>query len=315
MQVIADRAARAVRKHGAHLVHQRLGLLVAADLAPMGVELAGHAEERNAERIDIAGAQREMLVAPAGGRQALKFEVGVIVGIVLAQAAPHVARVEEQRHFRIVLLHGIADAGEVVLDRLRGENVAVARVRPVEPERLHLGLGRRRDGRQLERDVHEDAVGIGIVDHHLLGLRHEVVEIGRRVVEEGPACAIAGFRPEHRQRAVRRNRPPLRVLEGGKLIPGGGEVDRGIDAHGMQRIDLRAEQVERQMRMHLSDLGRMIAHAVMALGKHRDAVDIGVLEGLAEGLGVEARADAGDRGVGVEIEMDLAETHKSSLVF
>ena len=104
------------------------------------------------------------------------------------------------------------------------------------------------------------------------------------------------------------------MLEGGKLVPGGGEIDRGIDADGMQRIDLRAQQVERQMRMHLADLGRMVADAVMALGEHRDAVDIGVLEGLAEGLGVEARADAGDRGVGVEIEMDLAETHKSSLL-
>ena len=105
MQVVADRAARALREHGAAFVEERLRLLVAADLAPQVVELAGHAEERDAERIDVAGADREMLVAPEGGRQRFDLEVGEIFEDVAAAAAD-MTEIEEERHLRIVLAHG-----------------------------------------------------------------------------------------------------------------------------------------------------------------------------------------------------------------
>ena len=64
MQMIADRAARALREHRAAFVDERLRLLVAADLAPEMVELAGHAEELDAERVDIAGADAENARSP-----------------------------------------------------------------------------------------------------------------------------------------------------------------------------------------------------------------------------------------------------------
>ena len=236
--------------------------------------------------------------------------MGVEVGVVLAQAAAHVAGVEEERHLRVVLAHGVAHAGEVVLHRLGGEGRAVALVGPVEPLRLHLGLGRRGDRRELERDVHEDPVGVGIGAHHLLGLGAEIVEIGGREVEEGPADAVAVLGAEHRQRPVGRDGAPLGVLEGGELVPGGGEIDRRVDAHGVQRVDLGAQKVELQVRVHLADRGGVVGDAVVALGEDGDAVHVGVLERLGEGLRVEPRANAGDQRAGVEIQMDLAKAHR-----
>ncbi len=59
MKMVADRAARALRQHGAALIDHGVRLLVAADLAPMEMELAAHAEEGHAERIGIAGRKRK----------------------------------------------------------------------------------------------------------------------------------------------------------------------------------------------------------------------------------------------------------------
>src|SRR5262245_24783629 len=109
MEVIADRAARALRQHDAALVKQRLGFLVSADFAPVIVKLSGHAEVGNAERLEIAGAHREVLVAPAGGRQRLDFEMTEETEHVVP-AAPDVTVVEEERSLRIVLPHRLADA-------------------------------------------------------------------------------------------------------------------------------------------------------------------------------------------------------------
>ena len=53
--MIADRALGALREHRAALVEQGVGLLVAADLAPEVVELAGHAEELDAKRSRRSG--------------------------------------------------------------------------------------------------------------------------------------------------------------------------------------------------------------------------------------------------------------------
>ena len=108
MQMIADRASGALREHGAALVEQRFRLLVAADLAPQMVELAGHAEELDAQRIDVAGADRKMLVAPEGGRQRFDLEMAEIFQNVAA-AAPDMTEIEEQRTLGIALARCLAD--------------------------------------------------------------------------------------------------------------------------------------------------------------------------------------------------------------
>ena len=103
----------ALREHRAALVEERLRLLVAADLAPEVVELSGHAEERDAERVDVAGAHRKVLVAPEGGRQRLDLEVREVFEDV-APAAADMAEIEEERHLRVVLADGAADPIEEV---------------------------------------------------------------------------------------------------------------------------------------------------------------------------------------------------------
>ena len=62
------------------------------------------------------------------------------------------------------------------------------------------------------------------------------------------------------------------------------------------------------MRMHLSDLGRMIAVAVMAFGEQRDRINVSDLERLLKAPLVELFADPGDQAAGVEIEVNLTET-------
>ena len=82
---------------------------------------------------------------------------------------------------------------------------------------------------------------------------------------------------------------------------------------GVQRVDLRAEEVEVEMGMLLADLGRMVRPAVMALREDGDRIDIGLGKCLGRSFfGVEARADAGNPLGGVEVEMDLPVTHGMS---
>ena len=77
----------------------------------------------------------------------------------------------------------------------------------------------------------------------------------------------------------------------------------------MRGVNLAAQQIEIQAGMHLAHIGRVIAVAVMAFCKHGNAGDMGGFEGLPKRLGVKARTDAGDAAIGVEVEVDLAETH------
>src|ERR1700729_716268 len=114
--MVTDRNPRALREHGANLVDQRLRVLVAADLAPMRMELSSHAQKGNAKRIDVPGAEREMLIPPTCGRQALDFQMRVEVRVVGAKSPPHVTRVEEKRHLWVVLADRVPHPDEIVLD-------------------------------------------------------------------------------------------------------------------------------------------------------------------------------------------------------
>src|SRR5581483_1823686 len=139
VQVVAGRAGGALREHRSALVEERLGRLVAADLAPDMVELPGHAEKGNTERLDVAGADREMLVTPEGGRQGFDLKVRKVLEDVAAAAAD-VTEIEEERHLGVVPAHGAADSLEEIDLRRLGELQAVIRIGPVETLRLHLGL-------------------------------------------------------------------------------------------------------------------------------------------------------------------------------
>src|SRR5690606_36473338 len=101
---------------------------------------------------------------------------------------------------------------------------------------------------------------------------------------------------------------PLRPREGHQFVEAGAEVDGATHVDLATRLDLPREQVGLEMRVHGSDLSRVVAVAVMALGKERDRVDVPDLERLLETPLVEPGADPGDQAAGVEVEVNLAET-------
>ena len=56
----------------------------------------------------------------------------------------------------------------------------------------------------------------------------------------------------------------------------------------MQRVDLRAEEIEVEIRVLLAHLGRVVGDAVVALGEYGDRIDVGVGEGFRERFRFEA---------------------------
>jgi hypothetical protein len=71
-------------------------------------------------------------------------------------------------------------------------------------------------------------------------------------------------------------------------------------------VDLRAEKIERQMRMSFADLSVVVGPAVMALGKDVDRVDGRVLQDRRKPVGIEIRPDLCDVFRGVKIDVNLA---------
>ena len=100
--------------------------------------------------------------------------------------------------------------------------------------------------------------------------------------------------------------PPLGMARGGVLLPANRGVERGADTVVVERGNLFAEQVAPTERGVLaSGLRRVITHAVVALGREGDAVDVGIGQGAGEGIGVELARHVGDERGGVEVQMDL----------
>ncbi len=74
---------------------------------------------------------------------------------------------------------------------------------------------------------------------------------------------------------------------------------------------MRAGEVETQAGVHHAHRGRVIAVAVMAFGEDRHAVDMGILERLAE-LAASKREPMPGIRPSVKVEMNLAEAHDAS---
>ncbi len=186
MEVIADRAFCPLRDHGAAFVEQRVGLLVAADFAPEIMEFAGHAEKIYAEFVDIAGADREMLIAPEGGRQRFDLEVAEIFEDVAAAAAD-MAESEEYPAIGIALERRGTDALEELDLRLLGELHLIDRIGPVEAARFSFFCAQALTvtfEAQMSMKM-PSFTGNKLV--HLLDLPAEIVEIGRVEIHPGPA--------------------------------------------------------------------------------------------------------------------------------
>ena len=91
------------------------------------------------------------------------------------------------------------------------------------------------------------------------------------------------------------------------LIVSGSQVDRYPDSAGVRRVDLGAQQVEAEVRMHCTDPGGVVAPAVVAAGEAGDGVHMRLPERLRPFVGAESGADPRNRFRSMEIKVNLAE--------
>ena len=99
MQLVTHTALGSVGQHGGAFVAERVRMLVAAELAPCGVELSCHSQELEGQVACVFRRGREMVVAPTSCRQGLQLEVAEI-GQNIMPTAGNVAAVVEDRHVR-----------------------------------------------------------------------------------------------------------------------------------------------------------------------------------------------------------------------
>ena len=272
------------------------------------MKLARHAKVVHPHLFDISGRQGKVIITPAGCGQAFQFKMGIVIAVVITQSPSDMAGIEKQGHMGAVFANGGRYPVEIILDGQCGEPVAIAGIGPVHPERCHLRFGGFRYGRQLKRDVHEDAVRIGKTLHDLFGLGTKIIEVWGRIVQIGPT-RIAGSARDMRQAAIGRHRAPFGVRARSKLVPCRGQIDHGVDALGVQRVDLCPQQIKGQARVHLADIGRVIAVPMVALCEHRHAIHMRRLVSRAKHGRVKGRSDLGDQPGCVKVEVNLAKTH------
>ena len=119
-------------------------------------------------------------------------------------------------------------------------------------------------------DVEEDAVGLREEAARLADLVAQDAEVWRSEAEQ----MVAGHRrrklAEAERRAVFVSAQPLRVQPRQPFVESGGEIDWRGDADFLRRLDLRAQQVELERRVHRAGLRRMVGPAVVALGEEGD---------------------------------------------
>ena len=94
--------------------------------------------------------------------------------------------------------------------------------------------------------------------------------------------------------SVETNFPPLRMFVRGDVVESGRKIDRRVDVDLLACVELRPQQVEIKMWMHLPHRGRVVAPAVVTLGKKRDRIDVCLLQRALPMLLVETCTDARD---------------------
>ena len=183
----------------------------------------------------------------------------------------------------------------------------------VQPALGHAGQRPRRDARLIPAHVQEEAVHRGVAAQHLLDQLGQVVLVGAGHVQDLPAGVErlgrlrgrVGWQALHPP-AVRIDGQPLRMLVGRVLVHLRRQVDRRADAAPVQRIDLRAGQVQvgRQRGVAARVRGAEVGVAVVAESEHGHAVDARLGESLGEGVRVEVAGHVRDVWAGVEVQMD-----------
>ncbi len=157
-------------------------------------------------------------------------------------------------------------------------------------------------------DVEKQAVDVVAEEvEDLLGLLHDVVEVGRGEVHLPPA---GGQRPGAAAVALLIDLDPFGVLGRHVLVQSDGDVDRRLDVSLVAGFELLGEQIAGQVRVPGREPRIMVDQAVVAAREERHRIDVRPLEGIDEFVGPELAAIPGLLR-GMEVEVDLAETKRA----
>ena len=252
MEQVAHAQGHPLTEDLAALVLERRVWLEAGVVPPALEEASGVAEGRQAQRPYEAGHIGEVGVAPAAGRQ--RFDLDVAQEPLLHVQVGLGPRVEPDAQVVPPVAGRLDHAGEALhvgQRHLARVAVTVGGRSRVQAALRHAGQRPRRDARLIPAHVQEEAVHRGVAAQHLLDQLGQVVLVGAGHVQNLPAGVErlgrlrgrVGWQALHPP-AVRIDGQPLRVLVGRVLVHLSRQVDRRADAAPVQRIDLRAGQVQ-----------------------------------------------------------------------
>ena len=175
MHLIAYRAFRTASHAKCFFITECVGMLVSTELAPMGVELTGHAEIFHIEIASISRGQGEMVVSPTACRKRLKLKMSIHVSKVTSSAS-YMTAVVEHRKSGLVLVNSLANTASVIciisLTQL-ADICFIVRVLALSKKCVYAVLAI--TGANAD-DIKEDSVAIVFL-YHFLDLCDKVVEI------------------------------------------------------------------------------------------------------------------------------------------
>ena len=312
--LIAHAALRAVHRHGERFIFERVGILIAAKLAPAGMEFARHAQILLGIAAHEAGARRHFVIAAPCGGQILHLEMRLAVQIF--RTIDLRAAVEEDRGLGVLFAQYAPALSHEMQMRAAVVFLRVALVVRIHARRLHAGQAVRAvAGPVEEHDVVEQAVQIGVAVAHLarnvidmlcvIAAQAQMIPCagGARIV--GAGVRIGAVVALH---AVFIAHAPFGMPFRIQHRPARRDIDGRGHTDFMRGLDHRAGEIEAGLhrgvlRAHARGI---VAIAVMALGEHSDRVDVSFLQrGLKLRL-VKPAPHAGNMRRRMKIQMHLS---------
>jgi hypothetical protein len=96
------------------------------------------------------------------------------------------------------------------------------------------------------------------------------------------------------------------------------QINRHFNVDLVTRVELDAQQIEVEMRMHFADSSRVITSTMMAVGKAGNRIDVTRFQSTLPGVFIPRRTDARNMFGRVKVEMNLSKTqgmHEAILIY
>ena len=278
-------------------------MLIAAELAPGGMEFAGHSQHFHAQATAVGCGHREMVIAPAAGGQAFQLQMGIGISQIPA-ANDDMATIVEHGQAGLHGIHSFPHPGGIIGIDLPAQLSDILRVIGIPAAAQHCLHTMGAVALPLSYDVQENAVGI-VVFADFLDLGQKIVQVGGIHAQQ----AVAGCQRITLKAAIRPalHTLPFGVLGTGLFVEAGGKVHRCLHADLVGGLDLGSQQVKIQMGMGFVGLAGMVGPAMVALGEHRNGRHMAKLQHFLKLCLGKFAADTGNMLRGMEIQMDLPE--------